>query len=390
MLKQRGRWFKSSWGLSKHKCICMIIFDATHNQYDISKYPFGDIFLSLVKRYYPKINDLQNLHEHVPSHSVGEFVKCLSRDLVETEFYVLFDKMIEEYIVPQLNTDILVQKFGNIRATIPDQDKNGTVLPFHQGRWVCNGLGMRTVWLPFTESFDSNALKIIGIDKSREITYKSTKEQWTHEKLEEVCAKECHSVNMSPGNFLLFTQENFHGGSPNKTGKTRMSVDVRILLRGGQPHRKWPGAYFRCLHDTTIQSRKIEILPHEKVITYAEYEGFKTRHIDLYFQTLTVREYCLRMKYKFPHQTGDNEGRNHSFLDYSIKHTNLDHIILFSIFSLPDDKSRRLYIMNLALEHNCKLHFANEEFVLDSQKMLEKIEYLRSFTNDWSSPADEN
>jgi len=60
---------------------------------------------------------------------------------------------------------------------------------------------------------------------------------------------------MSPGNFLLFTQENIHGGVPNRTGKTRMSIDVRLLLRDGQPHRKWPGAYFRRLHDTSIQSR---------------------------------------------------------------------------------------------------------------------------------------
>ena len=368
----------------------MVIFDATHNEYDLKKYPFSDIILSLVKRYYPDVNDLQYLHEHVPSNSVGELVKYLTKDLADTDFYVLFDKMVEEYVVPQLDTDILIQKFGNIRATIPDQDKNGTVLPFHQGRWVGNGLGLRTVWLPFTETFDSNSLQIIGIDKSREITRKSEQEKWTHERLEEVCAQECYPVNMSPGNFLLFTQENIHGGVPNRTGKTRMSIDVRLLLRDGQPHRKWPGAYFRRLHDTSIQSRKIEILPHENVATYAEYEGFKTKHIDLYFQTLTVREYCSRMGYKFPHQTGDNEGRNHSFLEYSIKHTNLNHIILFSIFSLPDDKSRRSYIMNLALEHNCKLHFANEEFVLDSQEMLEKIEYLRSFTNDWSSPVNEN
>jgi len=99
----------------------MVIFDATHNEYDLKKYPFSDIILSLVKRYYPDVNDLQYLHEHVPSNSVGELVKYLTKDLADTDFYVLFDKMVEEYVVPQLHTDILIQKFGNIRATIPDQ-----------------------------------------------------------------------------------------------------------------------------------------------------------------------------------------------------------------------------------------------------------------------------
>ncbi|NDB55504.1 hypothetical protein EB169_06685 [archaeon] len=367
-----------------------MIFDATHNEYDLSKYPLPQIVLSTVQKYYPDVDNLQYLHEYVPKDSIGELVKCLTKDLADTNFYVLFDKMVEEYVLPKLNTDILIQKFGNVRITVPNQDQNGTVLPFHQGRWVGNGLGLRTVWLPFTETFDSNSLQIIGIDKSREITKKSTLEKWSYESLQNVCLQECYPVNMSPGNFLLFTQENIHGGIPNRTGKTRMSIDVRLLLRNGQPHRKWPGAYFRKLNDTNIQSRKIKILPEESIITYAEYEGFKTRHIDLYFQTLTVREYCNRMGYKFPHQTGDNEGRDHTFLEYSIKNTQLNHIILFSIFSLPDDKFRRSYIMNLALEHNCKLHFANEEFVLDSQEMMEKIEYLRSFTTDWSNPAYEN
>ena len=64
--------------------------------------------------------------------------------------------------------------------------------------------------------------------------------------------------------------------------------------------------------------------------------------------------------------------------------------MMFSIFSLPDDYARRVYIMRLAVALKVKLHFANEEFVLDSWEMLDKIEYLRNFTTDWSNPVYES
>jgi len=80
---------------------------------------------------------------------------------------------------------------------------------------------------------------------------------------------------------------------------------------------------------------------------------------------------------------------NHSHLDHLINHANTDHIIMFSIFSLPDNTEYRNRLMRDALAKKCVLHFANEELVLQSEKDLEHIEYLRTFTNDWSSPVQQ-
>jgi len=366
------------------------MFDANVYDYDIKKYNLDHYIISCIQKYYPTVKDLSVLHEDVHPKKIGELVKLVGKDLADTNFYSIFDELVEECILPSLNTEVLIQKFGNIRITIPDQDKTGTVLPYHQGRWVGNGLGLRTIWVPFTDAYSSNSLQIIGIEKSREITKKSTEENWNYERLLNVCIDNSYPVNIKKGQYLLFTQENIHGGVPNRTGKTRISIDVRVLLKNGQPHRKWPGSYFRILGDSKISSRKIKIEDYENVVTYAEYEGFKTKNIDLHFQTLTVKDYCTRMGYIFPHQTGDNEGRNHSYLEYLLKEKNLDHILMFSIYSLPDDYDRRMYLLKLALKNNCKLHFANEEFVLYDESILHKIEHLRSFTSDWSNPSYEH
>jgi sporadic carbohydrate cluster 2OG-Fe(II) oxygenase/sporadic carbohydrate cluster protein (TIGR04323 family) len=365
------------------------IFDNVNVSYDLEKYPMDKIILREVQKYYPDVQDLSLLHEYVEGSKVSDLMAKVSKDLTRTEFYEYFDEIVKKYVGSKIDCDILIQKFGNVRAVIPNQDKIGALLCFHQGRWVGNGLGLRTVWMAFTDCYETNTLQMLPLDKSREITINNIKENWSYEELQKTCTDYAFPVTIKSGQFHLFTQEHIHGNFPNKTNKTRISIDVRILLKDGQPHRKWPGAYFRKLGDLDINSNVVEIKPEESTATYAEYEGFKTKYIDLHFQTLTVRNYCNRMGYTFPYQHADNEGTNHAHLEHLIIHGNIDHLFLFSIFSLPDNSERRQYLMNLALKHNCKLHFANEEFVLDNQKMLDKIEYLRTFTDDWTNPVDQ-
>ena len=124
-------------------------------------------------------------------------------------------------------------------------------------------------------------------------------------------------------------------------------------------------------------------------MTYAEYEGMKTKHIDLHFQTLVVKSYCQKNSIPFPYQHGTNEGLHNSHLDYLIRSRSADHILLFSIFSLPDDKQHRTNMLQSALDNKVRLHFCNEELILDTVEDFDKIEYLRSFTDDWSSPVDQ-
>ena len=67
--------------------------------------------------------------------------------------------------------------------------------------------------------------------------------------------------------------------------------------------------------------------------------------------------------------------------------SNVNHLIMFSIFSLPDDNDYRQELLETALRRGLVIHFANEEIVLLTQKDLDNIQYIRNFTNDWSSPV---
>jgi|LakMenEpi03Aug12_release.lakeMendotaPanAssembly.Ray.scaffolds.fasta_scaffold159351_2 sporadic carbohydrate cluster 2OG-Fe(II) oxygenase/sporadic carbohydrate cluster protein (TIGR04323 family) len=363
------------------------MFDNKTLEYDLSKFPLPAIVLKTIQKFYPAVISLDTIHEIVPSGDIQQLMSNTTQELLKGEFYDYYDKMVQENVVPKLGKDVLIQKFGNLRILVPDQDKIGAVLLYHQGRWVGNGLGLRTIWMPFTDCFESNTMQIMDLDISRDVTRESVRDKWSYEKLNDYCVENSWPITLKPGQAHMFFQEHIHGNIPNRTNKTRVSIDIRLLIKDGQPHRKWPGAYFRKLFDKKY-NQVVEILPHENVVTYGEYEGIKTKHIDLHFQTLVVKNYCKTRNYKYPYQHGENEGLHYAHMEYLISKAGVDHLMLFSIFSLPDDPIHRTAIMKSALASKCRLHFCNEELVLENEQDLEKIEYLRSFTNDWSSPVD--
>ena len=57
----------------------------------------------------------------------------------------------------------------------------------------------------------------------------------------------------------------------------------------------------------------------------------------------------------------------------------IDVVVMHSIYSLPDDMDRREYIMNLALTNRVIIWFANEEFCLDTKEEKQKINTYLNF-----------
>ena len=365
----------------------MNIFDNGTMNYDKEKYPLSRIILERVQHYHPEVKSLDTIHESISTKLLFELGHKVNRDLYDTNFYQMVDEIIGTFIKDNIGEDVLIQRFPSIRMVQPDQDKDGELLHFHQGRWVGNGLGMYTVWMPFTPCYEGNSMQILPLEPSRQITRDAVREGWSYEQLHNECLKHHFPVTLQDGQAHLFWQEHIHGNIPNRTGKSRCSLDIRILVKGGQCNRKWPGSYFRPLGRDV--SKKADIKPTDNITAYNEYEGIKTHKLDLHFQTLLIKDYCARAGIPFPYQFGDNEGLGNHYLEYLMRNDYLDHILLCSMFSLPDDAEKRLRIMKDAVQKNIKLHLCNENIIVESQEDIDNVEYLRTFTDDWSSPVDQ-
>jgi len=87
------------------------------------------------------------------------------------EYMMLFDQFAEEYIAPKLQgRRYLIKRQPTLNCVIPDQVKHARRLPFHQGIFYNNGIGMATMWMPLTRATGTNSMCIANLEDSRKLT----------------------------------------------------------------------------------------------------------------------------------------------------------------------------------------------------------------------------
>jgi sporadic carbohydrate cluster protein (TIGR04323 family) len=355
--------------------------------YDLEKHNWPEYWLNVAKEKFPQIESLETVHKILTPDEILELGRhCQAKfDTVELQ-----DKIDAYYsdAVPELIDvdDWMIQRFFTIRIVIPNQAKVGRLLAFHQGIWVGNGLGLRTIWTPFTKCYGNNSMQIMGWEESDRITKDAYINRWSYDRLQEECATHCWPVTLDPGQAHLFQQHHIHGNFNNDTDITRWSMDGRILPVGGHYHRKLPGGYFRFIGERP-DTRTIDT--SKKWISYAGWNSEFSNPIPLPMQRGIINDYCKKNDIKINDYQFENE-----FLDWLpglekyITGYGVEGIVLCSIYCLPDDPFRRQSLLQLAVEHNVELHFANEVCSVRDLDDVKHIQRIFKFVNENTSPNE--
>jgi len=346
--------------------------------YDLNKYNWPAWALSVVQEVAPQIKELETLHEALsPSEivRVGQHVQnaCSRKDFMER-----FDEFAMG-IVPQRieGKRFMIQRQGTLRVVIPNQAKVGRRLAFHQGIFVGNGRGCRTIWTPFTEAKGTNTMWMMDLDISREITKRVLAEKWSLEQFEDECLKHAWPVTLKPGQSHLFFQEHIHGNVNNEEGYTRVSMDMRILIEGEEWGRRFPGGFMRLPGDYEVT--QAGDYTGKSFITYAGWYSKFSKDIPLPMQRAIIEPYCVKNKIAYTSYEFENEHMDwQPGLEHYIKERP-DGIVLCSMYCLTDDVQRRRELFQLAIDLGVELHFANELCSLKSSDDLEKIETYLNF-----------
>jgi len=347
-------------------------FNGESMKYDLDKYNFPKWALERIQNKYPQVTDLETIHETVDLKDIGALQNWVSSGCGTVEFMKMLDNFLIENIQPRLDVDFLIQRFGTLRVVIPEQEKVGRLLNYHQGIFVGNGTGLRTIWTPFTKCWGSNTMHMLNLDISREITKRSIEEKWTQEFFNGFSENHSYDINLSPGYSWLFNQELIHGNVNNETGVTRVSMDLRIMIKGGNYGRKYPGQYFRTLFDWKDINTEV-INTSGTFITYAGWNSNYTKHLPLVLQRAFMDSYLEKHNITINEYSFENEYLDHMpNLQYLVG--KVDNIVLLSIYALPDDPDDRQKIYKSALDNHCYLHFSQEDIILTNESDIQKIE----------------
>lgn len=180
--------------------------------YDKSKYDFRD----MVKKCF-NIDDLSEVHKNNPEYDIFKvfgpdvqtwyhetFYKYLKTN--GKEMQEIYDKLIKEVILPYLGLkEALVQKFPSFRVQLPG---NIAVAKMHTDNSLGHPVGEINFTYSFTDMFDTNTIWIEKMPRMKDFIPIEQKE---------------NSITSFNANLCM------HYNKLNETGKTRMSMDFRVL-----------------------------------------------------------------------------------------------------------------------------------------------------------------
>ena len=353
--------------------------------YDLEKFDWPSWALGVIQEITPQVTELEILHEVLSPTDIVKVSSHVQNSCSRKDFMERFDAFVAENIPQRIdNKRYMIQRQGTLRVVIPNQAKVGRRLAFHQGIFVGNGRGCRTIWTPFTEARGTNTMQMLELDISRELTKQVLAEKWSLDRFEEECMKHAFPITLKPGQSHLFFQEHIHGNVNNNEGYTRVSMDMRILVEGEEFGRRYPGGFMRFPGDHEVA--EINDYTGKEYITYAGWNSEFSKHLPLPMQRATINEYCTRNKISYNSYEFENE---HMDWQPGLEHyinKKPDGIVLCSMYALTDNIERRNEILNLALERGVELHFANELCSLKTKDDLEKIEMYLNFAVQKSGP----
>tara|TARA_S200002703_G_C3794086_1_gene245158 strand:+ start:500 stop:1600 length:1101 start_codon:yes stop_codon:yes gene_type:complete len=352
--------------------------------YNLDKFNFPAWALYRIQKKYPQVTNLETIHETVPLKDISKLQSWVSSGCETPEFKSLLDNFLIENIKPLLNKEFLIQRFGTLRVVIPQQEKTGRLLQPHQGIFVGNGTGLRTIWTPFTRAYETNTMWMCPIDISKEITRRVIQEEWSHEEYQNFSHKHSSPVTLNPGQSWLFNQQMMHGNVNNETDITRVSMDLRCMVKGENYGRKYPGQYFRQLFDWKTKVALIDT--YESFLTYVGWNSNYTKHLPMVIQRSFIDKYLIKNSIKINEYTQENEYLDHCPNLLALTKT-IDNIVMLSIYALPDNADTRAKIYKTAFANKCRLHFAQEDIILTDESDIKIIEDYLSWGKsylDWS------
>jgi sporadic carbohydrate cluster protein (TIGR04323 family) len=377
-------------------------WDAKVYSWDNSKYPFNEWILERVRRMGYKLDDLSYLHEAVPLNETYRVTKQLCADTNLPEFRRMLNRFVREVVVTQgkLRLPVAVQRFMNVRIMLPTTPE--LFFPYHTGLLYGHGIASRSLWLPFVDvtadEDKSRSMQIMGIKRSRELIKYAIEKRLDMAGMTEVFGKESWQIKAGPGSGCFFTQENIHGsGRPNVTGKTRVSMDFRIAegMFSDYLARKIPAGYFHIIPDTEEEEEALAARPPRETafnngrpnIFYVANNTSATYSIPVHLQRYMLVDYCNKKKLEFSYELFDLEDMKHLPTLWHLVRDRSCNIIMYSIFSLPEDENERNALIEAAVNKGNVIHFVNEDLQIANADDMESVKKYIEFSKYGKSRA---
>ncbi len=221
------------------------------NTYDVQEINFKDAIINeLTKKRLIDLDSFEKLDKKLEKIHL-----CLNEDMknldeseqnkISVSFYEtsdslndLYYKFIREVISPKFQDNIYFQAIPTFRFHFPNQEGYDWNDRYHTDIMLGHPPFEFNVWLPFTNVYSSNSMRITSYEDSMSIlkscnyNFEDFAEKVQYdEHLCKLLKKKSYALELKYGEFIIFDPRCLHCTQHNVTKDTRISMDIRIITR---------------------------------------------------------------------------------------------------------------------------------------------------------------
>ena len=344
--------------------------------FDRATYGFDTLFLERVRSVSPATRDLADLsllHESVGSelNAIYDALYALTR---ERTFRNLYQSLVRDVIGSHFDRPFHFQRVPGIRIHTPD----ARTVQYHSDYWYGHGPEVVNFWMPITRSFGSNALFLATLEDSLKEIDTIVERKLRQPEIDERLQAICRPVELELGGIQVFNAQTAHGTLKNDTGRTRISVDFRVLMEGCDPGSKNVREYYaRASDPDPFTSGTVS----DDVMRVGSYifpkHGF-SRFLPATSQRAVVHAYASQKHLQIVTEETEIFPMTHhpTLLNLAAGKgaADVQGVLLFSVLCLPQDRALRSEIYETASSSGTTLFFANENLVFPGKDSTADIE----------------
>jgi sporadic carbohydrate cluster protein (TIGR04323 family) len=353
----------------------------TVHKFDGQKYPFASLFLTVLNTRLSAsgrktIPTLDQLHDVFTPENLDEAYETLYAFEERPEFVDIYGRFIEEYVNP-LAPGAYFQRKPGVRIHLP---RTRTV-QYHTDEWYGHGPGVLNCWLPLTRARETNSLYVASLSDSIAETRRLEAEKASVIDIERQLAHIARPLNLDHGEFYIFSSRSVHGTETNSTLYTRVSIDFRLLSGGTDAGAKTLHSYYTHAGD----SGSGVCGPANTRYAAAAYLDMRNgpgRYITSDHQRLIIRDFAKKKNIALLAEEMEIQTMSHhptlQYLAEGKGTHDINSVVLFSVFSLPEDSADRMKIYDKAQASNVVLFFATEDLTFPTNASRSEVEQRRA------------
>lgn len=334
-----------------------MIFNFIEEEYNfkdiIEKAIFDEVGSNISKNNF----SLDKIHDYFSNSEVPNLLNKLYTIFRHKEFQDEYDKLCKFIKEKFHHSETKYQSIPSVRINIPGTKS----VDFHNDMFYGHGENVFNYWLPITNVSNTNSMMIIDERKSIDLLDNVKKSRISILEFNNLCKEVCRPLNMNYGEVFKFNSKLIHGTLFNKTNKTRVSIDFRMLNKGENTGLKDLSFFI----EKRTNSEKVVKPKNLRAYLYFSREGKEEILPSQKYQQLNSLEFCREKNITPIRLETELSGFDYYPTLFHLleccKSEKFKDIVIYSKHNLPSDESLREKFRKKCNEYNITIHFVLED-----------------------------